>query len=208
MRIPVIVARVVLAASSLAGIATQLAVSASTGGASGVVNLFGYFTILSNVLASVVLLVGAAQLARGVEPGPVGVAVRGASVVYMVFVGLVFAVLLRDVPLGPLQSWVNTVHHYVMPVAVLLDWVLRPPGRPVAARTAFAYALIPALYTAYSLVRGALTGFYPYPFFDPEQAGGYGGVALYCAVMLIVFVLLSLLVRRIGARRARTPAVA
>lgn len=45
----------------------------------------------------------------------------------MALVGIVFGALLRDVDLGDLLPWVNTVHHYIMPVVVVLDWLYQPP---------------------------------------------------------------------------------
>lgn len=56
-----------------------------------------------------------------------------------------------------------------------------------------------------TLIRGAILTWYPYPFFNPAQVGGYGGVALYCAGMLVGFLVLALLIRwagnALGARR-------
>ena len=200
MRSTVVIGRFLLAALSGAGVITQLVIAVTTG--LGAVNFFSYFTIQSNVLASVVFVVSAVQVVRGDEPDPVAVAVRGASVVYMLFVGVVFTTLLRDVELGALLPWVNTVHHHVMPVVVVLDWLLYPPRRPISIRTALIYVLFPAVYTVYCLVRGSLTGFYPYPFFNPAQPWGYGGVALYCLGMLVVFVGIAFLVRLAGKPRA------
>jgi uncharacterized membrane protein len=64
-----------------------------------------------------------------------------------------------------------------------------------------------AAYVVYTMIRGAITGWYPYPFFNPARVGGYGGVTLYCLVMLVGFVVLALLVRwsgnALGARRSR-----
>ena len=56
----------------------------------------------------------------------------------------------------------------------------------------------PAAYAAVAVVRGAIDGFYPYFFFDPAQAGGYGGVALLCVVMLAMFLVLAYGVRAVG----------
>ena len=77
-------------------------------------------------------------------------------------VGVVFNLLLRDTDLGDLKPWVNLVVHGVMPVAVLVDWLVWPPERRPAARWVGIWLVAPAVYVAYSLVRGALTGFYPY----------------------------------------------
>ena len=53
-----------------------------------------------------------------------------------------------------------------------------------------------------STARGALTGFYAYPFFDPGRNGGYAGVAAYCAALLVAFVALAFLVRALGNARS------
>ncbi|MFC4942888.1 Pr6Pr family membrane protein [Pseudonocardia sp. GCM10023141] len=105
MKSAVIVGRCALAALSLAGVVTQLVIAMS--GNLGVVNFFSYFTILSNIFAATVFIVSAVRLARDAEPTPAATAVRGASVVYMLFVGVVFTTLLRDVELGALQPWVR-----------------------------------------------------------------------------------------------------
>ncbi|GAA2016428.1 Pr6Pr family membrane protein [Nakamurella flavida] len=209
LRNAVVVGRLVFAAATLAGILTQLVITVT--GDHGVVNFFSYFTILSNLLAGLVFVAGAVRLARGQEDGPLAVAIRGASVVYMLFVGVVFSTLLSGADLGPLEPWVNTVHHYVMPVVVLVDWLVWPPARRLPLRTAALYLLFPLIYTVYSLIRGAVTGWYAYPFFNPSVSGGYGGVALLCAGMLVAFLLIALLVRWLGNARVRatpTPRVA
>lgn len=200
----VIVLRLVLAALSLAGVVVQLVIAVQIH--LSIVSFFSYFTNLSNIFGSVVFIVGAIRLLRGVAPSAVDVAIRGASVVYLVFVGIVFNTLLLNADLGDLQPWVNVVHHMLMPLAVLVDWLVWPPRQRIAIRTAFAWMIFPAVYVVYCLIRGAIVGFYPYPFFNPAAVGGYGGVALYCAAMLVAFVALAFLVRwlgnRLGARRA------
>lgn len=171
-----------------------------------VVNFFSYFTNLSNILIGVVFVVSAMRLLRGrTRVRSSDVAVRGAAVVYIVFVGLVFNTLLRDVELGSLMPWVNSVTHFVLPIAGLVDWLLWPPHRRLPVAVAFWWLAFPALYVAYSLIRGAATGFYPYPFFNPDAVGGYAGVAAYCVGMLVGFLALAFLVRwagnALGARR-------
>ena len=37
----------------------------------------------------------------------------------------------------------------------------------------------PAAYLVYSLIRGPIVDWYPYPFLNPDEVGGYGGVAAY-----------------------------
>jgi hypothetical protein len=155
------------------------------------VNFFSYFTNLSNLLAAVVFLTGAFQLfSRRTSSASFDI-VRGTAVVCMAVVGIVFSVLLRDEDLGSLLPWVNSVVHYVMPVAVVADWFFQPPATRLSMRHVGYWLIFPLLYLVYSIVRGALAGFYAYPFFDPASSGGYGGVALYCAAILLLFLLLS-----------------
>jgi len=196
-----VVLRLVVAALSLAAVTTQLGVTIANG--YSIVNFFSYFTNLSNLFGSGVLVVGAVLLSR--RPSrDLDARWRGAAVVYLVLVGVVFHLLLRDTDLGDLKPWVNLVVHGVMPVAVLVDWLVWPPERRPAARWVGIWLLVPAVYVAYSLVRGALTGFYPYPFFDPDRSGGYAGVATYCAGMLAGFLVMAVLVRWLAGVRLWT----
>lgn len=61
----------------------------------------------------------------------------------------------------------------------------------------------PAVYSIFSVVRGAITGFNPYPFFNPEVNGGYGGVVGWCAVLVVAFFVLAVLVWALGTLRQR-----
>jgi hypothetical protein len=196
--------RLLIAAASLAGVVTQFVIAIRTD--FGLVNFFSYFTTLSNLFASTVFIVGAVRILRGKSSTSGWEAVRGASVVYMAFVGIVFNTLLGDADLGGLLPWVNIVHHTLMPLFVVVDWLLLPPRIRVSLRTAFLWVLVPVAYTVYSVVRGAAVGFYCYPFFNPAAVGGYGGVAIYCLALLATFIVLALLIRVVGnllLRRAR-----
>ena len=191
-----IVLRLLFAAASIAGVVTQFVIAVETD--FGLVNFFSYFTTLSNLFASVVFIVGAVRVIRKTPGGVRWEAVRGASVVYMAFVGIVFNTLLGNADLGGLLPWVNVVHHMLMPLVVVIDWLLLPPRVRVSLRTALLWVLVPVAYTVYSVVRGAIVGFYCYPFFNPAAVGGYGGVAIYCVALLAAFIVLALAIRAIG----------
>ena len=109
----------------------------------------------------------------------------------MAVVGLVFAVLLRDVDLGALLPWVNFVLHYVMPVAIVLDWLLKPPVAKLQAQHLALALVFPVVYLVYVVLRGASVGWYPYPFLNPANVGGYGGVAVYGLGIAATFLLVS-----------------
>ncbi|KPG80300.1 Pr6Pr family membrane protein [Frigoribacterium sp. RIT-PI-h] len=156
-----------------------------------IVNFFSFFTNLSNLFAVVVFVVGGVRTFRRRPGSRAWDTVRLISVVNMVFVGLVFNVLLTDVA-GGVLPWVNVVVHMVMPVAVLVDWLVLPAGRRPPWSAAPLGFVVPVAYSVYSLVRGAVTSFFPYPFYDPEALGGYGPVAVYMVVLLVALAVLSL----------------
>lgn len=82
----------------------------------------------------------------------------------------------------------------VMPLAVLADWLYEPPESTVRMRRVGYWLIYPLVYLVYTLVRGSIVGFYPYPFLNPEKAGGRGAVALYCLAIFAVFLLVSWLI--------------
>ena len=55
-----------------------------------------------------------------------------------------------------------------------------------------------SLWTGYTLVRGALVDWYPYPFLDPAN-GGYGTVAAYVVGILIFGSIVSAVVAVAGS---------
>lgn len=180
--------RFLLGAVTLAAVGIQLGIHISHG--FNVLNFFSYFTNLSNIFAACVLLVESVLTWRGRELGPLWQLARCASVVCMALVGIVFSALLRDVDLGSLLPWINTWLHYVMPVVVVLDWLVQSPRLPIAFRRLGLVLLLPVVYLAYSLVRGAAINWYAYPFLNPAN-GGYGTVALTCVLIAVAFLAVS-----------------
>ncbi len=162
------------------------------------VNFFSYFTNLSNILASIVFIIGAVYLIQRREAGETFDIIRGTSVVCMAVVGIVYGILLRNEDLGALLPWVNVVLHYVMPVVVVLDWFYRPPATKFVVRQVALWLVFPLLYLVYTLIRGSIVNWYPYPFLTPAKVGGYGGILLYCVGILVVFLLLSWLLMQVA----------
>lgn len=193
-------ARVALALLVLAAIGWQLRLHLAA--SYSALNFFSYFTNLSNLFAAGVLLVAARS--RGSRTGEVARhdLVRYLATVNMLVVGVVFALLLRNVDLGALRPWINTLLHDVMPVAMLVDWWRVPPRTTLGGRHVAIALLFPAAYLVYVLVRGAVAGWYPYPFLDPAKVGGYGAVALYAVGIAVAFVLAAWALLAMGNRRS------
>ena len=171
---------------ALSAIGWQLGIHVRLG--FSVVNFFSFFTNLSNLFAAAVLLLGAIGFFVSPQRLNVSTRVRYISTVNMAIVGIVFAVLLRDVDLGSLLPWINFVLHYVMPCVVVLDWLLAPPERRLRSADLMSALIFPVLYLGYVVLRGRSVNWYPYPFLNPVEAGGYGIVALYSLGIALTFV--------------------
>jgi hypothetical protein len=139
----------------------------------------GYFTILSNALAALVL--GRAAL-TGVPVAPVP---AGALALSLGLVGIVYHLLLAGLwaPVG-LAFWADQGLHNAMPALVVLWWWFLADKRGLRATAPLGWLAWPAAYLVYALIRGGLTRWYPYPFLD-LAALGPGAVALNLAGLLL-----------------------
>ena len=195
------VARLGFGVLTLTAIVVQLTIH--VGNSFDPVNFFSYFTNLSNIFAAVVFIIGAIYLLTYREPTPRDDVIRGAAAVAMAVVGVVFSLLLRNEDLGTLLPWVNFVLHYLMPVVVVVEWLVQPPKSHISFRQTLYWLIYPLLYVVYSLIRGAIVGFYAYPFLNPAKIGGYGVVALYCVGIFVLFLVFSLVLQWLGNRLPR-----
>lgn len=165
---------------------------------------FCFFTILSNI-AAVALLALLAVRPGLVADGRVG-RVRGAITLYMAVTGVVYAVLLAPsaADVGLTEPWVDTVVHVIAPIVVVADWLLVTSSLRFSGAVLVAWLAFPLAYVTFALVHGAVTDWYPYPypFLDPGEAGGYAGVAVMSAVILVAIVALAAAIRWWAAHTA------
>ena len=155
----------------IAAFITQMSFALSEG--RSLANFFSFFTIQSNLLAAFVLLtVGFGMLANA-KANRQFAFIRGAATLYMVITGVVFALLLSGLEqrLQVTVPWVNTVFHHLMPIVMLVDWLAFPPKFKFTYRHTILWLIYPIVYLFYSLIRGAIVHWYPYPFIDPPQVG-------------------------------------
>jgi len=173
-------------------------------GALDVVSFFSYFTIQANLIGIAVLLIMAAV---GSRHRPVGLeGLRGAATVYLTATFVVVIALLQNVDVGLQLGWVDVVLHKVTPVVIVLDWLIDPPYVPIGWRRALTWLTYPLVWLGYTLVRGSIVGWYPYPFLNPAN-GGYGQVATTVVIVLVASAVVCLfyawLGTVLGARRRR-----
>lgn len=97
--------------------------------------------------------------------------------------------------------------HRVRPLVVVADWFIDPTHAGISWRQALRWWIYPALSLVYCLDRGSSTGWYAYPFLDPNAAGGYAGVARSCLGIVAGITLFAWLVV-VTSRRASATATA
>jgi hypothetical protein len=154
-------------------------------------DFFSYFTVEANTLAVISLMVSSFALAAGRTSRTLSY-FRGAVTLYMTTTILIFIVLLSGYPSSELTAvpWDNTVLHYIMPIVIIVDWLIAGRVAAITYRSAVIWMAFPLAYLAYSLVRGPIANWYPYPFMDPSTHG-YLGVAITSVVIAIILAVIT-----------------
>lgn len=168
--------------------------------------LFSYFTILTNSLAAVVATaIAVVPTGRVARHAPL----RASVAVYIIVVGVVYHVLLAPLlnPVG--VHWVlDHMFHTLLPIYYVALWVLCAPKAGLRLKHALYWLIYPIIYCAYAMVRGEVTGLYPYPFLDPTETS-YSHVLQMIAILTVAFLALGvvqiLLTRIIPRREALAP---
>jgi hypothetical protein len=154
---------------------------------------FGFFTILTNILVTVSLTM---VYLKGIsEKGHFLTRPKTltATAVYITIVGLVYNVILRFqwAPEG-LAKIADELLHSLMPVLFIFFWVKFVPKQNIQWKNILPWLIYPLLYLIYSLVRGSVVQWYPYPFVD-VTALGYSKVFVNSAMVTAAFLVIAVL---------------
>jgi hypothetical protein len=198
--------RVAFAVTTVVAMAWQFA-SLHVRGLGNAGNFFSFFTIQSNILAALALVL--LVVVRREERSAAFDSFRSAVTLFITITGVVFAVLLaghaEDVQTA--IPWVDFVVHKLTPVVVVADWLIDPPRHRLSLRAAATWLLYPLAWFAYTLIRGAGEHWYPYPFVNVDEHG-YGHVLTMGVVLLVFFAAASAAFVVVGNRRGAVSAAA
>lgn len=183
--------------------------AANTGGAfdtpaARVANLFTFFTILTNLL---VVVTGVALAVAPQRRSTLLSVIRLDAVLGIAVTGIVFHTLLADLyDLRGGEAVADVLFHTASPILVVLGWLLFGPRGLIDRRIVVLSLLYPLLWLGFTLVRGALIDWYPYPFVDVSRFG-YPTVLLNSLGITALFLVLAaalLGIDRALARRGAT----
>lgn len=148
-------------------------------------NTFAFFTIQSNIFVAV----ACALLAVGVVSHATWFrTLRLLSTLAIALTFVVFYAVLRDDnDLSGKAAAADFLLHTVSPIMCVSGWLFFGPRRLVD-RTAIALTVAYLLlWGTFTLIRGEVVGFYPYPFINPDLHS-YGRVAVNLVIVGAVFV--------------------
>lgn len=170
-------------------------------------NFFSYFTILTNVLAALALTAPALAPRSRLGRWSASEGVRAATAMYIAVVGLIYHLLLAQT-WSP-QGWAliaDQLLHTVMPLAFIGDWLLFTAKGRLRWIDAGKWLVFPLLYGVWTVVHGAVSGWWPYWFINVEELG-LGWAAINFSGLLVFFLMLGLVVvaidRTLGRRDRR-----
>lgn len=169
-----------------------------------IIRFFSFFTILTNTLVAICFTVlyrdAKSKLYQFISRGDVLTAVC----VYILVVGLVYQIILRATwsPEG-LQFIVDELLHSVIPLFFLIYWIVFVSKEKLQWKFIPSWLIYPSLYLVCIMIRGALSGFYPYPFIDLTELN-YVDVLINSTVPLALSSLVSACFILAGKRMQRS----
>jgi hypothetical protein len=172
----------------LVGLVVQMVLSGTAGrgdtGAARLFTMYCFFTVQSNVI---VLATTGLLAVNPDRPSTVFRVFRLAGLIGVTVTGVVFHLALAA--LQELQGYAalaDFLLHTASPVVTLVGWLLFGPRPHAGPRVVLLSLLFPLAWLVFTLVRGPVADFYPYPFLDVRVLG-YPVVLVNCVVVGLLF---------------------
>lgn len=174
----------IVALTALAGLIIQYqATFTQNGSVAGTLwILLRYFTILTNLAVALTF----AAMATGWRVTPRWM---GGVLLAILLIGIIYGLLLRGLlSLSGGALIADTLLHKVTPILVPLWWIAFAGKGQFGRRDPWIWAIFPALYLPYALLRSMAEGIYAYPFINIAKLG-IGQVAINALLIATGFVL-------------------
>ena len=153
-----------------------------------VLRFFSFFTVQSNIL----VLVAAVSLVQSPRrDGPLWRVVRLDAVLAIAVTGVVHYQVLRPIQdLGGWDAVADILLHVVSPIIAVMGWLVFGPRPRISWTDVARSAVWPVAWLAYTLLHGAISEWYPYPFIDVTEIG-YGRTLINAAIVTVIFLVLA-----------------
>jgi hypothetical protein len=168
------------------------------------IRFFSYFTIDTNLIVAVtctllLVLKDGSAFKRFLSSPKTLTAIT----VYIVVVGIIYNTILSALwsPEGS-QLWVDQALHTIIPALFLIFWIAFVPKKELRWKDMRPWLIYPLGYCVVVMLRGAASGFYPYPFLDLGELG-IERVVINSLGITLLFLVLSLLFIAIGRYSAK-----
>lgn len=160
----------------------------------GLVDFLSFFTVQSNLMVALCL-----TFSLFIPRSALGTffsksRVQSAIALYIFIVGLVYNTLLRGLAdFKGMQLIIDNLLHVAVPVLFVLYWFIFTPQTFFPWKQSLYWLIYPFLYTVYSMIRGAIVHWYPYPFLNVDNLG-YARVFINMLGVLAAFSIVSLVI--------------
>lgn len=147
----------------------------------GAYNVLSYFTIQSNILSSVFLIIRGAALYGSESSKKIAFnpTVNLFITTYIIITGLVYCSgfplkmsppLKWDTAYRAMHSFTQIFHHMIMPLFMTVLFFFPASDKKISRKAPILAGIYPLVYSLFSIARGAIgkMHFYAYPFFRPD----------------------------------------
>lgn len=158
------------------------------------VKFFSFMTILTNILVTLTYAIPlfSPESKWGMYfSKPI---VQSGVLVYILIVGIIYHFMLAHIwdPKG-MEKFVDILLHYVMPALYLLYWIFFTEKGKQKLVNCIKWISYPLIYVIYVLIRGEISGMYPYPFIDVSKFG-FGTVLINILFITMGYIVMGLIV--------------
>lgn len=153
-------------------------------------NFFAYLTMQSNIAFMVVCIVGAIVALRSDADPPWLTNLHALVLTWILVAGIVFAILVQQAGERGFRlevPWSDQVLHFWLPAFALVEWMASTGRGRAQWRMLYVTIGYPIVWGIITLVRGAVVGWYPYFFLDPDQVRDPVEFVLYSTIALSTF---------------------
>lgn len=156
-----------------------------------IIRFFSFFTILTNTL---VALFFTYKITRKMGIFNTNGALT-AITTFILIVGLVYQIVLRATwnPTG-LQLVVDELLHTLIPFYMLIYWLLYAKPSNFKLKPILPWLAYPIIYIVCIMLRGNLSGFYPYPFLNVTKIGLQQSIINISVILIVSLILMSFLI--------------